>query len=606
MAAVSGKKTLIWFVVLLALAAFYYVYEIQGSKSRREVARQRGLLLHFATHEATGLTLTRPTDTITAVQRQDHWHLTEPLSVPGDDRKFRELVRHLAELSYLRRVEEHPTTLEPFGLTSPALEIRLQLKEQTQPLLVRLGAQNPLGDGYYTQVEGRPPVYLINTASKDVLDASLYDLRDKTVLAFEPSEVREVRLDAAATTPVVLQRLDDERWQMTVPVRAAGDSEQVQALLQRLREVHVQAFVAEAPDNLEPYGLQSPTLRLTLTTGTDQPVKSLLFGKLDSDHQGVYAKRRDAAGVILLPQKFWDDLPKTAAVLRDKTLLQYDREHITQLEFQSAGEAIVITRTGPHQYRLEQPVSDAADGDAMANLLWDLKEIKAKDFIAEAPVSLASYGLEPPRLRVTLSEKPAGEAQEAKQHTVLFGGEASEPQGVYVQVATRPTVYLVDRSAAQRILEVTAFDLREKKILAFDTETVHKVHLQYPTAALTLQRRGDTWQLSEPTHRDIQQPWKVTNLLYELSTLEYARIVTEPTDNDARYGFDTPQVQITLWPESGTAIGPLVIGKAAKDPASSDASLVYARAGSGTRLYVIKADFLANLSKTLTDLTASQ
>jgi hypothetical protein len=68
---------------------------------------------------------------------------------------------------------------------------------------------------------------------------------------------------------------------------------------------------------------------------------------------------------------------------------------------------------------------------------------------------------------------------------------------------------------------------------------------------------------------------------------------------------DTPQVQITLWQESGTTIGPLLIGKAA-DSESTDSPLVYARAGSDAPLYAIKADFLDTLPKTPTDLLASQ
>jgi hypothetical protein len=601
---VSGTKTVVWAVVLLALAAFYYVYEIQGGKRRQEAARQQELLMHFAADNVTGLTLQRATDTITAVKRDGRWQLTAPLSAPGDERKYGELVRHLTELRRLRLVEEQPTTLEPFGLTPPSLEIQVNLQEQTSPLVLRLGGKNPTGSGYYTQVEGRPAVYLIDTSTKDALDASLHDLRDKTVLAFDNADVQEVQIASGTEAPVILQRQEKDQWQMTAPTNARADEKQVRSLLQSLRDVKVQAFVAEQAADLEPYGLHTPMLRLALTVGPDRTVKTLLLGKLDTNQKGVYAKRHDADNVLLLPQQFWDNLPKTATALRDKILLHYDREHIVRLELQTPEGQIVITRTGPRQYKLEQPVATDGDSDAIYSLLWDLKELKAKDFVADTAAAPGSYGLEPPRRRITLWEKPSDNAPET-QHTLLFGDENPEHQGTYVQIAERPTIALVDSLEAQRLSGRTIFDLRNKKLLAFETEAIQKIHLQYPTSALTMERQGDAWRLSEPQKQAIQERWKVDNLLYELSALQYAKLVADTVQDSALYGLDAPQLQVTLWRRDGTRIGPLSIGKAA-DPGSDNTPLVYAQTDPHAPLYAVKAEFLSHLPKTPADLTADK
>jgi Domain of unknown function (DUF4340) len=601
---VSGTKTLVWAGVLLALAAFYYVYEIQGGKRRQEATRQQELLVHFAADDVTGLTLQRATDTITAVKRDGRWQLTAPLSAPGDARKYGELVQRLTEIRRLRLVEEQPATLEPFGLTSPGLEIQISLKEQSAPLVLRLGGKNPTGSGYYTQVEGRPAVYLIDTSTKDTLDASLHDLRDKTVLAFETADVQEVQIIPGAEAPVVLQRQEKDQWQMTAPTNTRADERQVQSLLRSLRDVKVQAFVAEQPAALEPYGLHTPMLRLALTVGTDRTVKTLLLGKLDTDQKGIYAKRNDADNVLLLPQQFWDNLPKTVTALRDKTLLHYDREHIVRLELHAPEGPIVITRTGPRQYKLEQPIVTDGDSDTIYSLLWDLKELKAKDFVADTPEASSTYGLEPPRRRITLWEKPSDNASETL-HTMLFGDENPEQQGTYVKIAERPTIALVDSLEAQRLIGRTVFDLRNKKLLAFETEAIQKIQLQYPTSALTLERQGDSWRLSEPQKQAIQTRWKVDNLLYELSTLEYASVVAETVENGVPYGLDTPQFQVTLWRRDGTTLGPLSIGKTA-DPGSDGTRLVYAQANPHAPLYTVKAEFLGRLPKTPADLTADK
>ena len=599
----SATKTLIWAALLLVLAAFYYIYELEGTKKRQEATRQQELLLRFAVDDVTELTIQRPTETITAVKREGHWQLTVPVSAPGDAQKYNALVRSLAELRYQRLVEERPDTLEPFGLTTPSVELYVHVSAQTSPHVLRLGDKSPTGNGYYVQMAGHPQVYLVSTTVKDIVDASLYDLRDKTVLAFDPAEVHEVHLEFATLPPVVLQRQDSNAWQLTAPVSAKADAQQVQTLLQRLRDVKIKAFVAEQPADLDPYGVHPPALRLTIVAGTDRVVKTLLLGNQDAERQGVYAKRHDTANVFLLPQAFWDSLPKTPAALRDKTLLHFDRERITRLEIVSADNRLVITRTGPRQYQLEQPVSADGDNEAIYRLLQELHDLRAIDFSAETPDDLAAYGLASPRFQVTLWEETGNTAGEVRQHTLHFGSAAADGQGLYARVPERPTIYLVDSQAALRLMEKTAFELRNKKILAFESAAIQKIRIQYPTSALTLERHGDSWKLSEPKSHTLRERWKVDDLLYELRTLEYAAVIAESADNGTRYGLDTPQVQITLWRQDGTAVGPLAIGQTT-ETSGSDTQLVFAHTGPHSPLYAIKAAFLDIVPKTVADLTS--
>jgi hypothetical protein len=603
-ATVSSRKTLVWAVVLLVVAAFYYLYEIQGGQKRQEAASKRALLFHFAADDVTGFTIKREQETVRAEKRDGHWYLIEPLAVRGDDQKYRELTRYVADLHHTRVIEEQPQSLEPYGLAIPRLEIQMMLKDQPKPLILRLGATNPTGGSYYVQVEGRAPIYLVSGVAKDVLDASLHALRDKTVLAFTPAEVQEVQLARGTDAPVVLQRQAEDTWRLTAPVSARADNQQVRGMIQRLHDVKVQAFIAEDATDLTSYGLQTPAWHVTLHIGQGHPPLTLSLGQVDSERKGVYAKRDDAARVFLLPQELWDNLPKTATTLRDKTLMKYEREHITRLEIQAPNEHIVITNTGPRQYTLEQPVQTPGDSDAIYSLLWDIQDLKAQDFVAETPDALDLYGLDAPRRRITVWEK-APTAQEATQYELLLGAEAPDGQGIYARLGEGPVIYLVGNTEAQRILSKTAFDLRNKKIFAFAADKVQKMRVQYPTADFTVERRGNAWKLTEPQKQDIAQRWKVDRVLYELSTLEYAKIMADNPDDGSRYGLDAPQVQITLWQQDGSTLGPLVVGTTT-DTVVPGTKTVYAQAGPHTPLYALKADFLSSLPKTPNELIAEK
>ena len=600
----SGRKTLIWAFVLLVLAAFYYLYEIQGGQKRQEEASKRELLFHFAADDVTGFTVKREQETVRAEKRDGHWYLTEPLAVRGDDQKYHELTRYVAELHYTRVVEEQPQSLEPYGLATPRLEIQVTLKAPAKPLTLRLGATNPTGGSYYAQAEGHAPIYLVSGVAKDVLDASLHALRDKIVLVFTPAEVQEIQLARGTDAPVVVQRQAEDTWRLTTPVSAKADAQQVRAMIQRLHDVKVQAFIAEDATDLDSYGLQTPAWHVSLNVGQDHAPLTLSLGKVDSERKGVYAKRDEMAPVYLLPQELWDNLPKTATALRDKTLMKYEREHITHLEIQAPNERMVITSTGPRQYTIEQPVQTPGDGEAIYSLLWDIQDLKAKDFVAETPDALDLYGLDAPRRRITVWEK-APAAQEATQYELLLGAEAPDGQGVYARLGEGPVIYLVGNTETQRIMSKTAFDLRNKKLFAFTADKVQKIRLQYPAANFTIERHGNAWKLTEPQKQDIPQRWKVDHVLYELSTLEYAQIVADSPDDRSRYGLDVPQVQITMWQQDGSTLGPLVVGTTT-DTVVPGTKTVYAQAGPHTPLYALKADFLGSLPKTSNELTAAK
>lgn len=595
----SGQKTLIWAVILLGLGAFYYFYEVEGGKKRDEVARQLELLFQFTTEEVTSFTVKRAHETIRAEKRDGQWYLTEPLAVRGDAQKYGELARFVADLRHVKVIEEQAQTLEPFGLTTPQLEIQVGLKNQTTPLGFRLGGTNPTGGSYYAQVEGRPTVYLVGSMVKDALDMSLQALRDKTLFAYAPADVQEVQLAHGTDTPIVLQRQSGESWSVVAPLTVKADDQQVRSLLQRLHDTKIQAFVSENATDLAPYGLQEPTLRLQVKT-SQGVMPELLLGTVEPDKKGVYGKRSDTAQVFLLPQELWDNLPKTLTAVRDKTLLHFEREQITRLELHAPAEHIVIQNTGPRQYVMEQPMNTAGDGEAIYSLLWDLHDLKAKEFVVETPVTPERYGLEMPRLRILLAEKLPN-TQDVKQHVLLLGGEAPDAQGVYAKREESPTIYLVDYTAAQRIFSKTVFELRNRKLITFAADTIHKLRLQYPSAQLTIERQGTTWKLLEPEKQTIPQHWKVDHMLYELQTLEYAKIVDETVQDRPRYGLDTPPLQVTLWQRDGTVLGPLTFGQTTHSEIAGTET-VYAQVGTQTALYALKTDFLKSLPKTPSEL----
>src|SRR2546430_14913672 len=78
------QTTAILAVVLLALGAFYYVYEIRGGPERAKVEAQKGRLWTVDAADVTEGELRRGGEVATLKREPDGWRLVGPLAGRGD------------------------------------------------------------------------------------------------------------------------------------------------------------------------------------------------------------------------------------------------------------------------------------------------------------------------------------------------------------------------------------------------------------------------------------------------------------------------------------------------------------------------------------------
>src|SRR4029079_2743796 len=104
---------------------------------------------------------------------------------------------------------------------------------------------------------------------------STFDLRDKTVLAFDRDKIDHMTLtDAKRKVAVVKQGAD---WRMTSPVDARADFSAVEGLIGRINSAQMKAITANDATDLKQYGLAEP--EATITLGAGSTTASLAIGK---------------------------------------------------------------------------------------------------------------------------------------------------------------------------------------------------------------------------------------------------------------------------------------------------------------------------------------
>ena len=394
------QSTAILAVVLLALGAFYYVYEIRLGPEREKTEGRKGRVFTAEPADVTEMDIKR-TDGVVKLKRDgDGWQILEPVKGRGDRGPIDETVTSVVTARMDREIEAAPKSLGDFGLDKPAAEITAKLKDG-KSLGLLLGAKSPTGVWVYAREADKPAVFVVGESVLRDTTRPVADFRDKTVLAFDQKDVTGLEIVTREDTIAAEQA--DGRWRLTRPRALPADADTIRDFLDKLRGARVKEFVAEAPPSLAPFGLDQP-VRVAVNTGRDKDraTKTLLFGRVDTAKKGVYAMRAGESAVMLIPDEAWTAVPKNVAVLRDKAVVEVDRDKVTRIEIESPKGSVTLAQENG-RWKITAPEALPADQVEAGAVLFKLRELKAQAFLTDDAAGIPRY-LAKPTVRVSIGD----------------------------------------------------------------------------------------------------------------------------------------------------------------------------------------------------------
>src|SRR6267142_2260916 len=239
-------------------------------------------------------------------------------------------------------------------------------------------------------------------------------------------------------------------------------------------------FAAEAADvTAVELKRRDDTLRLALGSKTPTGV-------------WVYARETGKPAVVVLSDGMLREATKPATEFRDRTILTLDRNAVSGFDIAADGGSLAVAHVGD-AWRITRPAALSADTEAVGNMFEKLTAAKVKEFVAETPRSLATYGLDTP-LRLTIH---TGKDKERASRTLLVGRNDQAKKGVYAMREGESSVLLLPEDVATAIPR-TVGALRDKHVVALDRDRVMRVDLESPKGAVTLAREKDRWTITAP------------------------------------------------------------------------------------------------------------
>jgi hypothetical protein len=144
------------------------------------------------------------------------------------------------------------------------------------------------------------------------------------------------------------------------------------------------------------------------------------------------------------------------------------------------------------KWQLTEPTKLSADPDTVGTMVSSLSALNAEKLIEDKAADLQPYGLHMPTLDITVVKK------DGKSNELLIGDDTPTGSGAYAKLAGDARVFTVS-SYVKSSLDKTPTDLRDKRLLTFDSDKLTRVELEAKGQPVEFGKNNQNeWQILKP------------------------------------------------------------------------------------------------------------
>jgi hypothetical protein len=201
---------------------------------------------------------------------------------------------------------------------------------------------------------------MISTGAREALNQQLLSLRDKTLWAFDPAQVKSIKIRTGKTV-VDLEKPDAGAWRWTGKPDVKVRSDRVENFLRQLKQARIVDFVQPEPKDLRALGL-APQARTEVTLVTPKGAETLFLGA-EAGPQ-VYARQGSQGPVVKVGKELPDQIARAATTLEDRRLWTGPAADVAKVVWGPPGRTWTAVReqnhwqiTGPDKTEAQQSVT---------------------------------------------------------------------------------------------------------------------------------------------------------------------------------------------------------------------------------------------------------
>jgi hypothetical protein len=403
---------------------------------------------------------------------------------------------------------------------------------------------------------------------------------EKKLLPFTERVITGVTVHSESGDIVLVSK--DGVWQIAAPLQTLADGRVVQSMLRSLALGKITRVVEEQATALGPFGLDKPSMTLTLTA--DSQHETVSIGDSGPISSTLYAMRASDKKVLLTDLSTKDFLNKTLLSFRKKEVLPVDSNQAERIRLTYPKTEIVLYRTDDKDHKrkwsIRYPIEASADQPEVRTLLMKLDDLKALAFIDPGPQRDEHMKkLTKPDVRIMVY---AG----GVDHTVkLYQPDPASGEAFAVTTPEAP-IYRINPVMVKDLTK-ELFTLQDKRLLGMDSEDVAMLEVKTREDHYTLIRQNNTWVLEDAPHKTLDQE-KVALFVSRVFDIPAEVRIVKQAGPLAPYGLTSPTAEFTATGKDGKATGRLVLG-------TRTGGLAYAMGRGLPGIFQVRSDLLTQI-----------
>ena len=175
----------------------------------------------------------------------------EPVRAKAEDRGVDEVLDGLVEGKRDKVIAEQAADVGDFGLKEPSLVVQATVKDVGTPIILNIGARTPTMGGYYAREGEQSKILMVPTSLYSKFDKTVFNLRDKTVLALDQTQVKRVEVQQGDQV-IAVESEGDKGWKIVAPLEAKADKTKVNDLISTVNAAKVKEFLDDALTRIRP------------------------------------------------------------------------------------------------------------------------------------------------------------------------------------------------------------------------------------------------------------------------------------------------------------------------------------------------------------------
>lgn len=541
------------FISAVLLGAFIWFVERDSATSSQQKKIDRTL---FSVYPETidWIAMERGGMQIECSKASGEWRLSKPADAPLNTTVVERMIAGMAsvergELITAETLHDRGLTPADYGFDEPRAKIRFRNNHGTFTWLI--GRDAPLGEMLYVMSSGGGDIVAVPKTLLNLVPEDPAWIRDRTLFNSKAGSVRGIDLNRPSGF-LQLRQTGENGWMMQQPHEGSADRLSVNRLIEKILSARIGKFITDEQTDLTIYGLEEPSIELTLFAESGG-TQTLLIGKALPDQPEMrYGKWIDSYSVFTVPSEWTAELELKSDSLRNRQLVNGGLAKISRLTITSSENLTELVRTNG-QWQVVRPARWDAEPAAVNQVLEAIAGSVIMEFV-DTPDTNQTAQINSAPLMIRFGE-------EEKLYSLCI----SEPLADGSRLVRR------DEEASLGIIAGELFDnvfrdplfYRTRTVLQIDPAEIKTVTLTAPNGEFRVEKANGQYAATDRTRKT--DSTALFELTAELTGLRAERYVAFNPESLSAYGLESPAARLSITLNGTNILGQvLLLGDAAE------------------------------------------